>query len=333
MSKLPETIKITSYFITGATGGVGLSIAEFLREKGLTVYTLVRPTSSNRRIEKLYELGCKLVEGDILDPDTYQSVLSEIDVVIHTAAYVNPSDKSELHTDVNFIGTQLLVDEMIYAQCSKLIHISTCGVYGYNQSEPISEHQILNPRSRYAITKLQAEDYIITKKEIDTVIIRCPFIISRYDQIVIPTLLKVLNRKISIKILGRDGKSGFLHTDDLCSFIILVSAKKVNENRIYNLQSGVLSYEQMRSAVNSLSDKKQITIPIPYFFLFIIAPILNVIKFIKRKELNGFRRVKSIISNWTFSTERAKHYLIWDSKYNDKSLYIEFQSLLKDVIR
>ena len=69
-------------FVTGATGFIGRSVANELRCRGHKVVGLAR---SDRATAALREAGFDIHRGDIADPDSVTSALSQVDAVIHTA--------------------------------------------------------------------------------------------------------------------------------------------------------------------------------------------------------------------------------------------------------
>lgn len=324
-----ESSQSHRFLVTGATGGVGMALVEFLRKQDFIVYAMVRSTSSNRAIERLYHMGCKLIEGNLLEPETYSSSLEEVDVVIHTAAVVNPGDRSKHLDQVNIEGTKNLVEQMQLKGLDRLIHISTCGVYGYTKATPIHETDPLEAKSRYSVSKLRAEEIVQNATSINSTIIRCPYIIGPYDRHVLPTLYSTFNRKFSIKLLGKIGRNAFLHTSDLTRFIMLITAQPNQEFTIYNLQSGSFTINELNEAIREGANLTTYRIPFPTFGLFIFAPVLNIIRIIQRKQPSAFRRVKALRNNWVFSTARAKKAVGWHSQFLDNILYDEFVELVE----
>lgn len=90
----------------------------------------------------------EVIEGNILDPSSYQDVLKEVDSVIHTAALtgkVKPQD----YFKVNAYGTMLLLDRCKKAGVKNFLFISSIAVAFKNKH-----------RYFYAHSKEQAENYV-----------------------------------------------------------------------------------------------------------------------------------------------------------------------------
>ena len=70
-------------FLTGATGFVGSHVARAFAAQGARLHLLVRSTS---RLDNLEGLSAETVIGDLRDPDSFRSALSDCEVLVHVAA-------------------------------------------------------------------------------------------------------------------------------------------------------------------------------------------------------------------------------------------------------
>lgn len=316
------------FFITGATGNVGYAIAKQFRKEDIKIYALVRKQSPTHMIEKLYRIGCILVEGDLVHSESYSSMLEKVEGVIHTAAYVDPSDPGNKHKQTNVTGTKILVDAMIRAGVRRLVHMSSAGVYGTHQDLPITETTQKNPRSSYSKSKLAAEQYILQQSNLATTIIRCPYIIGPNDRHVIPTLLNSIPMRFSIKILGKEGKNGFVHTRDIANFVILAAARENTPEQIYNLQSESFTLSELSAAVEEARGTDIRYISVPFFLLQIGAFFYNIVKLFQGKERNAHRYLNNMRKNWILDTTRAQE-MGWRSDFTKEMIYDEIIELMK----
>jgi uncharacterized protein YbjT (DUF2867 family) len=118
-------------FLTGASGFVGSGILPELLAKGYNVTCLVR---KNSLLWKTYaeHNHVRLVEGDLLQPETYFSSLAECDAIIHLIGIIreNP-EKGVTFERVHTEGTKAIVDACIRAGFAKdgkrFIHMSALG--------------------------------------------------------------------------------------------------------------------------------------------------------------------------------------------------------------
>jgi len=102
-------------------------------------------------------------EGDILDEGLVKSIFKkhDIEIVIHLAAMagVRPSISNPLlYTEVNIIGTRVILDAMVESNVERLIFASSSSVYGNNKKIPFCEDDNVDrPISPYAATKKMGE--------------------------------------------------------------------------------------------------------------------------------------------------------------------------------
>lgn len=153
--------------ITGINGFVGSYLAEFLLQKKLEVHGIFKPGSSNQAINNFKE-KIKLHEGDILDKDSINNIISDVkpDYLFHLAALTSPAEsfKNPSETVTNNIIGQVNILEAICRKNikdTKLLTVSSAEVYGSAKEEdlPIDESTPLAPRSPYAVSKI-AQDYL-----------------------------------------------------------------------------------------------------------------------------------------------------------------------------
>ncbi len=157
--KIPLDSRIA---ITGATGFLGSHILRALFEKGYTnIAGLKRSTSNLDLISDVYE-KTEWIEGDILDIESLNALISNADYVIHSAAKVsyNPKDRKEVY-QVNVEGTANIVNVCLSQNPKKLIFLSSVAAIGRIKSGiTIDEHSEWSDsefNTNYAISKYMAE--------------------------------------------------------------------------------------------------------------------------------------------------------------------------------
>ena len=142
---------------------------------------------------------------------------------------------------VNYIGTKLLVDEIIQYQNIKwFFYSSTSHVYKFSKKK-ISENGLIKPISKYGLTKLKGENYI--RKKLKK---KIPFCIGRIfsftsihqkKNYVIPAIInKARSNKKEIFFNNTNHMRDFLCVSDICEAIQILLNKK--STGIYNIGSG-----------------------------------------------------------------------------------------------
>jgi len=210
----------------GITGHTGILGREFLKK------------NNNLKFIKF--------KGDITKKEDIKKWLqnNSIDIIIHLAAIV-PTNlvKKRFHyaNKVNYIGTKLLIDEVIkYKRIRWLFYSSTSHVYKFSRNK-ISEAGIIKPSSKYGLTKLKGENYI--KKKLNKKISFCIgriFSFTSVNQIkeyVVPSILsKAKSKRKKIFFKNTNHLRDFLCVGDVCKAInILIDRKSTG---IYNIGSG-----------------------------------------------------------------------------------------------
>lgn len=146
------------YFMTGATGFIGGTIARQLIEAGHEVVALVRtPTKA----QALAALGATLVEGDITDRDSLREPMRGVDGVFHVAAWyeLGIEDKSRMER-INVEGTRNVLETMREVGVPKGVYTSTLAVFSDTNGRVVDESYRADPAdgwlSEYDRTKWAA---------------------------------------------------------------------------------------------------------------------------------------------------------------------------------
>jgi UDP-glucose 4-epimerase len=145
--------------ITGGAGFIGSHLAEhFHRHAAVRVLDDLR----TGHCSNLTGLDVEFVDGSILDRMILSRVMQDVDYVYHLAAFVSaPQSILEPHTCVNLNVTGLLnvLEAAATAGVRKLCFSSSAAVYGDSAIVPKREDMCPEPRSPYAVTKLDGEFY------------------------------------------------------------------------------------------------------------------------------------------------------------------------------
>lgn len=145
--------------VTGGSGFIGSHVVEHYQGKAEVVVLDNFRTGHRRNLDGL---ECELVEGSILDRDLVGKVIEGANVVIHLAALVSVPESMQrpLETvDINVHGLLNVLEASRKAGVSKLCLASSAAVYGENPESPKVETMTPDPRSPYAVTKLDGEYY------------------------------------------------------------------------------------------------------------------------------------------------------------------------------
>jgi len=158
--------------ITGITGQDGSYLAEFLLDKGYTVYGLVRRSSTINfeRIAHLQE-RIELIPGDLLDQSSLLAALdkTEPEEVYNLAAqsFVPTSWSQPVLTgEFTALGvTRLLEAVRLVNPAIRFYQASSSEMFGMAEESPQTERTRFYPRSPYGVAKLYGHWITVNARE------------------------------------------------------------------------------------------------------------------------------------------------------------------------
>ena len=145
--------------VTGGAGFIGSHIVEHFQGRA-EVRVLDNLRSGFR--PNLADRPHEFIAASILDRAAVRHALRGVDYVFHLAAMISvpesmakPVECNELNTK----GTLIVLEEAAKAGVKKLIFSTSAAIYGDNPVVPKVETMLPEPKSPYAITKLDGEYY------------------------------------------------------------------------------------------------------------------------------------------------------------------------------
>ena len=145
--------------VTGGAGFIGSHIVEHFQGKA-DVRVLDNLRTGYR--ENLAGLEHEFIEGSITDRDAVRKAVEGVDYIFHMAAMISvpeSMDKPIECVDINCTGTLVVLEEAAKAGVKKMCFSSSAANYGDNPVVPKVETMLPEPKSPYAITKLDGEYY------------------------------------------------------------------------------------------------------------------------------------------------------------------------------
>jgi dihydroflavonol-4-reductase len=148
-------------FVTGGSGHVGGNLVRELLSRGYQVDCLVR--SDTRALDNL---DVKLVKGDMLNPKEIAPLMTDSDIVFHSAAFVAVEKiQEDLMHKINVEGSRSIATAAVESGVKKMIHFSS--VHAFEQ-QPTSESLV---ETRPLVTDPKALPYDRTKAEAQKVVL------------------------------------------------------------------------------------------------------------------------------------------------------------------
>ncbi|MBD2020270.1 NAD-dependent epimerase/dehydratase family protein [Leptolyngbya sp. FACHB-36] len=233
-------------FVTGANGFTASHLIKALERRGDETIGLVRKSSDLSRLS-----GCqvKLIYGDLCDFDALKTAMTGVDVVFHTAAYVELGIVNEAEmARVNVQGTRTVLEAARAAGVSKLVYCSTIGVFGDTQGRVIDEtfqREQTDFSSAYDRTKYDAQQLVdqFAAEGFPVVSVLPSGIFGSDDPHFGPVLQQFLKGGLKLWA-GGSRITGIVHVDDLAEAMLL-AAEKGKPGDWYILSAGDLSTREM----------------------------------------------------------------------------------------
>ena len=230
--------------ITGASGLVGSHLAEYLANKRYRVKALVRSLQSARPFyDSWAAAGIETKEANVLRQGELKQAFIGMDVVVHTAAIVDPYASPSLIEAVNVSGSQAVLDAAKEAGVKQLVFISSLSVITGNQDQYASQENapLLMSGEPYADSKVQAERIItsrINDGSIAVTIIRPGFIYGPRERAWLPQLIKAITERRAVLIDGGGKETNVVYVENLNRAIEATLLNEKTYGQIYNLTDG-----------------------------------------------------------------------------------------------
>ena len=162
--------------VTGGAGFIGSHIVEHFQGKADEIRVLDNLRSGYR--ENLQGLEHTFIEGSVTDRTAVREAVDGVDYIFHMAAMISVPESMEKPiecVEINTTGTLVVLEEATKAGVKKMCFSSSAANYGDNPEVPKVETMLPEPKSPYAITKLDGEYYcdMFTREgKLDTGVVR-----------------------------------------------------------------------------------------------------------------------------------------------------------------
>jgi UDP-glucose 4-epimerase len=220
--------------VTGGSGFLGSRLVRLLLKEKHKVAVFC-----SKKVPEMEKDGVEFKLGDMRNPDDIRDALAKTDVVFHLAACMDESDQDMWAINVD--GTQNIVNACREHKIKHLIFMSSSGVLG-ETLQPATEDLPYNPKTKYEMSKAEAEKLIINSG-IPYTIVRAPIIIG--PNITWAAIFDAAKQQYPI--IG-NGKNFWhlVYIDDVANLLDMVKANKHALNQIFHVASkDVPRYEEV----------------------------------------------------------------------------------------
>ena len=302
-------------FITGATGFIGTHLVRRLAQTEHKLYCLVRKTSN---IHDLKELGVTLITGDVTDRDSLLQGMKSCDWVVNLAniySFWEPDNR--VFRRVNVEGTRNVLESALETGVSKVLHISTAGIYGKPADSPFTEESPVGPVrfSQYFQTKYEGDLIaweFFEKKRLPLLMVYPGAVLGPGDpKATGKYILDLINRRLPARVF-EDSVLTWVHVKDVAEAIVKALEKENNLGEKYLVGKYRLSMREINEMIREISG-----VPLPKFRLpdplvtlnaFILTQVANIIK---KPPLWGMSRdqIRTMKEGFRFDGSKAEREL------------------------
>ncbi len=242
-------------FVTGSKGFIGAHLARFFHDNGYDVYGCSRNGQGNE--------PWTTMALDLLYDEDVVSALREIQpsLVLHCAGVADVG-RSVRQPELDFCNNVGATHNLLFGlhklqlTDTRVVFLSSAGVYGNPQTLPITENAALNPLSPYALHKVMCEEicnYFAHNYQMDIKIAR---IFSAYGEGLRKQIFWDMYRKIQqtgqLDMFGTGDESrDYIYIDDLVQAIYLIATTD-SKYTVYNVANGVET--TIRQAAETFAD-------------------------------------------------------------------------------
>lgn len=237
-----------AFLITGAAGFLGSTLANRLAREGHSVRGVDDCSTGNPAV---LSSDVHFTRGDVNDRPKLWTLLQDVDCVYHLAARVLVPESVLYPREYNLVnvgGTVTLMEAMRDVGVRRVVFISSGAIYGEQDTQPLREAMIPNPRSPYAVSKLAAEYYVRTIGELWGIETVCLRVFNAYGPgqnlppVHAPVILNVLRqaRLNGTIVMHGDGKQtrDYVFVDDVVNAMVSASTSPNINQQIINVGSG-----------------------------------------------------------------------------------------------
>ena len=264
-------------FVTGGSGHVGGNLVRELLSRGYQVDCLVR--SDTRALDNL---DVNFVKGDMLNPKEIASLMTDSDVVFHSAAFVAVEKiQEDLMHKINVEGSRSIATAAVESGVKKIVHFSS--VHAFEQqptSEPLVEARPLvsDPKALpYDRTKAEAQKVVLGYRNqgLEVNVIHPTGIIGPYD-FKLSRMGKVL-RDITNGNMPFAINNGFNWVDvrDVAKSAVNCIDKGV-DGQNYILPGHWASIPHLSTLIKQITGNRTHLVSVPFWMAYLALPFASI---------------------------------------------------------
>jgi nucleoside-diphosphate-sugar epimerase len=258
--------------------------------------------------ENLLEHNCEPKALNLRKPNWKSEIETEAKAIIHLAGKAHDTKNTSNSKDYFDINTKLthdLFEVFLASNCRDFIFFSSVKAVTDNAEDIVTEETITNPKTAYGQSKLQAEQYILSKalpqgKRI--FIIRPSMIHGPGNKGNLNLLYQLVSKKIPWPLGAFHNQRSFCSIDNVCYFVKQILEREDIPSGIYNLADDeLLSTNELIELIAYTTNRKARILLIPKKLIYTIAKIGDVLHLPLNTE-----RLDKLTENFVVSNAKIK---------------------------
>lgn len=301
--------------VTGATGGLGRSLTEFLIAQGHQVVALGRNREAG---QALAAAGAEFRTGEITDTGYLRGAFAGCELVVHSAGLASPWGEWELFLEANVHGTSAVLQAMEHAGITRLVYLSTPSVYFSGRPiHDVREDSPLPPAQNfYSKSKIMADEIVLretARRGLNSVLLRPRAIFGPYDKAILPRMLRVMRKGFfplpdgGNSLVDLTAVENVIHAIDL-----VIRSPRVFRGEIFNITNAQpMTVRDLTSRLASATGLKVKFAPVPMVWLRGLAAVLEFFArhVTGREPVISRYGIGSLGTTQTLSVEKARRLL------------------------
>jgi nucleoside-diphosphate-sugar epimerase len=302
--------------LTGATGGLGTTLALAARSRGDEVTALVRDPAKAAELERA---GVKLVRGDLDDDAALDATARGASVFVHAAAHVGDWGDPMTFERVNVGGTRHCVEAAARENVKRFVHVSSVAVYGRPAEGIIDETYAARAcGGAYEDTKLEAERIAFTLGAglgLEVSAVRPPVIFGPHDRVFLPRLVKQLRARMAVLIDGGLSPFNVVDAADVVDVILRCAEQRGAVGEAFNVAAAPPpAFRDVLGAVADAADVPRPRLSVPRGVAMTLARVMDdawrIVDAKSPPPLTPFV-VTLLTRNVTYDASKARRVLGW----------------------
>jgi nucleoside-diphosphate-sugar epimerase len=320
-------LPMPTILVTGATGFIGQPLCAALLQRGYNLKAWVRSSEKARVLDE--KVAIFITDFESSDTKGWHDALRGVDILIHLAGRVHDPDQTAINSfrRVNTDGTTRLCRLAVECGVRQFIYISTIKVNGETSTRPFSENDPVDAQGSYALSKLEAEEWIKTitrNSRCRYIIIRPPLVYGPQVKANFLNLLKITAMNFPLPMKSFNNQRSMIYVGNLVDAIICAMESPRSADQVFMVSDGKdRSVAHVVAAIAKAMGNHPRLFPFPKVLLRLFFRMIGrgeVIDKLSQPLKADISKMKMVLS-WQppFSFEQGITDTVnWFQKYNDR---------------